>query len=496
VSVVGSSNGSTSNDTRLVAALFVRGLGLVFAIAFASLLVQVLGLYGTHGITPAVDHLALARERLGSLAVLRVPSWLWLFGASDAALRAVCWAGIACSLAVAAGWWPRVALLGAWSSYLSMCAVGPPFLSYQWDALLLESGLVGLFVATPGSRLGLWLARTLCIKLMFLSGIVKLRSGDPTWRDLSALSFHFWTQPLPAWPAEIADVLPAWLKSGLTAGTLAIELGSPLAIVGPRRLRLMAAAALAGLQVVIAATGTYGFFNLLSLLLCAALIDDAALVALCPVRFRRALAKLGAAEPAVRFARARRAVHDGLAAALLAASVATALDRVVPLPDAAQDALALLAPLRSINSYGLFAVMTTERREIALEGSADGVHWKRYEFAWKPGALDRRPRFATPHMPRLDWQMWFAALGSCQRQPWLHAFLARVLEGRPEVLGLLASNPFPDAPPRYLRTPQAQYRFAPHGGFWHGQWWVSDPIEDYCPEVELRNGRLVRASTP
>ena len=476
-------------ETRVVATFFVRGLGLVFAIAFASLLVQVVGLYGKHGIVPAADYLALAQERLESRAVLRVPSWLWLFGASDAALRGVCWAGIACSLVVALGRWPRVALFGAWSLYLSLCAVGQPFLSYQWDALLLESGLVGMFVATPGSQIGVWLARALCIKLMLLSGLVKLRSGDPTWRDLTALSFHFWTQPLPTWTAVLADVLPDGVKKAATAATLAIELGSPLAIAGPRRLRLVAAAALAGLQLVIAATGTYGFFNMLALLLCAALLDDAALLALCPVRLRALLTKSEPTSAPVRFERARRSVFVGLAALVFAASLATALERTAPLPDAIGDALGLLAPLRSINSYGLFAVMTTERREIAIEGSADGVHWKRYEFPWKPGPLDRRPTFATPHMPRLDWQMWFAALGSCQRQPWLHAFLARILEGRPEVLGLLAHDPFPNAPPRYLRTPEAQYRFSHQ----HGQWWVREPIEDYCPEVELRDGMLIRA---
>jgi lipase maturation factor 1 len=480
--------------TELVSALFVRGLGVVFGVAFASLLVQVVGLIGARGVLPAVELVDGVRERLGAAGVLRLPCWFWWTGASDSILSVACAIGMVCSLAVASGRWARVGLFGAWSLYLSFCSVGGAFFSYQWDMLLLECGLVGLFVATPGSPIGLWLARVLCFKLMWLSGLVKLTSGDPTWRDLSALSFHWWTQPLPAWPAVLLSQLPRAAQSAMTFSALAIELVAPFAIFGPRPARLGAAAALAALQVMIAATGSYGFFNLLSLLLCAALLDDDALLRSCPERMRGALAQLRRApgcEP--RFARVRRRAQLALASLLLAASIGVAVDAIVPLPAALGNTLDLLAPLRSVNRYGLFAVMTTERREIALEGSLDGVDWRRYEFPWKPDALDRRPRFATPHMPRLDWQMWFAALGRCAQQRWLLRFMERVLEGSPDVLGLLARDPFPDGPPRYLRTPQAQYRFAPGAAWLRGQWWVREPIEPYCPPVALREGRLVPA---
>ena len=144
-------------------------------------------------------------------------------------------------------------------------------------------------------------------------------------------------------------------------------------------------------------------------------------------------------------------------------------------------------------AYGLFAVMTTERREIAIEGSLDGGEWRRYQFRWKPDALDRRPRFTPFHMPRLDWQMWFAALGRCQRQHWLLAMFERLLKGEPSVLGLFAHNPFPRTAPRYLRTPSASYHFAPDAGWLKGEWWVSEPSPEYCPPVALRGGRLVAA---
>ena len=121
--------------------------------------------------------------------------------------------------------------------------------------------------------------------------------------------------------------------------------------------------------------------------------------------------------------------------------------------------LRAVAPLRSVNGYGLFRVMTTERLEIVIEGSRDSVHWLEYEFRWQPGAVSRRPRFVAPHQPRLDWQMWFAALDPEGAEPWLAGLVRGLLEGRPQVLSLLGPNPFPDAPPRYLRLVSYRYRF-------------------------------------
>jgi lipase maturation factor 1 len=486
--------------TELVSELFVRGVGFTYAIAFASLAGQIIGLIGARGVEPAAELLSRIDQNTDGLSALDFPTWLWLTGASDHALRALCIAGALCSLLVIAWKLPRLALFAAWSLYLSLCSVGGVFLSYQWDTLLLETGIVGLFVATPRSRVGIWVARALCFKLMLLSGLVKLNSGDPTWRDLSAMSYHFWTQPLPAWPAVFANALPAAIKAAMTFTSLAIELVAPLFILAPRRARLISAGALALLQVVIAATGTYGFFNMLSLLLCASLLDDDALLKLVPARPRSA-----AQQPANRvtaeaapgdssgLARTRRGLNIGLAALFLLLSLCVSIRRYVPFPAVVHESLAVLAPLRSINRYGLFAVMTTERNEIAIEGSLDGVTWRAYELPWKPGRLDVMPSFATPHMPRLDWQLWFAALSSCERQAWFHELMKRLLEGSPDVLELFANQPFPERPPRFLRTPLAQYRFAPLTAVLHGQWWARKPIGHYCPTVMLRDGELVRA---
>ena len=425
--------------------------------------------------------MAFAREQLGASAPLALPTLLWITGASDGALHALCALGVLAALALIAGRGAGVAALVAWLAYLSLACVGDVFTNFQWDALLLEAGAVALFAASAEPRLGVWLARALLFKLMFLSGAVKLLSGDPTWRDLSALTYHYWTQPLPTPVAALAASLPQWTQRVSTAVTLAIELAAPWAMLGPRRVRLTSAGLLVGLQCLIALTGNYGFFNLLTLVLCASLLDDAELA---------------------RFSWLRRAARETrwrvplrVAAGTLAfASLVVALERVTPpgrFPTVLGLAVAPLQPLRSVNSYGLFAVMTTERPEIAIEGSVDGVTWLPYEFRWKPGALDRAPRFSAPHMPRVDWQMWFAALGSCQEEIWFQRFLLRLLEGSPPVTGLLASDPFPDAPPRYLRTTLWQYRFASGRA-----WWERSAERPYCPIVTLEDGHLTRAEIP
>jgi hypothetical protein len=279
-----------------------------------------------------------------------------------------------------------------------------------------------------------------------------------------------------------------------TAATLAIEIAAPCFAWGPRRLRLGAAAALSLLQLAIAATGSYGFFNVTALALCVLLLDDRALLALLPARLRGrfALERAGPAAPARRWMQAPAWV---LAAILVVPASALALARLrLPVPGFAGELARLLAPLRSVHSYGLFAVMTTERPEIVIEGSDDGERWREYAFRWKPGRLDRAPRFAGLHMPRLDWQMWFAALSRCDREPWFASFQRRLLEGSPTVLALLEDDPFGGRPPRRLRTRLYRYEWSsPDARRARGEWWTRTELRAHCPELVLRGGELWRA---
>jgi lipase maturation factor 1 len=481
---------------ELTRALFLRVLGLVSACAFASIWVQADGLIGSRGITPLRELLPFAISRLGPEAYWRLPTLLWI-DCSDATLHFLCALGFALGMALAiAARRPAFILALVWILYLSLASVGDVFLSYQWDTLLLETCFfsVGLAAsAHPPRRIALFLLRWLLFRLLFLSGMVKLLSGDESWRDLSALTYHYWTQPLPTWTSAYVNDLPVLVHQFTCAATLAIELVAPLGIFGPRRVRLVSCAAIVLLQLAIALTGNYGFFNLLTLALCIPLLDDRALRTLVPATLRQRLAAF-ASSPAIAPQPQRARVATTLLAAILfALTSGEALERLGAgflIPSRAEDLLSALAPLRTFNSYGLFAVMTKDRPEILIEGSADGLSWRPYEFRFKPGALDRRPRFTTPHMPRLDWQMWFAALGSCEREAWLHAFFRRLLEGDPIVLDLLATNPFPEAPPRYLRSTLWQYHFSPSTDRHHGAWWTRERVGPYCPTVTLEDGRL------
>jgi hypothetical protein len=385
---------------------------------------------------------------------------------------------------------PILALL--WALYLSLAVVGQVFLGYQWDALLLETGLLAVFLAPAGLRprltresppppLVVWLLRWLLFRLIFGSGVVKLASGDPTWRSLTALRYHYWTQPLPTWVGWYAAHLPAWFQTASGGVLFAVELLAPFLLFAPRRLRRLAFPPLVGLQVLIALTGNYAFFNLLAVTLCLFALEDDDL----PERWRARLPPLAAG--------ARpwwpKAVLYPVAAVIALVSGGELLSTLGVAPPAPVAALRrAVGPLWSINRYGLFAVMTTSRPEIIVEGSEDASTWRAYEFKWKPGDLTRRPAFVAPHQPRLDWQMWFAALGTCEDNPWFIRFLGRLLEGSPPVLALLARNPFPDRPPRFIRAELYDYTPTDLATLRReGTWWRREARGDYCPVLSAED---------
>ncbi|HLL53194.1 MAG TPA: lipase maturation factor family protein, partial [Myxococcaceae bacterium] len=451
--------------------LFLRLLAVVFCIAFASLWVQLPGLIGSGGIEPAAEMIAWLRG-VGDIGLGRIPSLFWL-GASDGVLHAACALGVVLSGLLFAGVAQRWVLLALWGLYLSFLPVSGPFLSYQWDILLLETALLSLAVAppdllprrsarTPARQGALFLPRFLLFKLMLLSGVVKLASGDESWWSLRALEYHYWTQPLPTPVAFLVNPLPPSFHRAGVLVMFVIELVLPFFVWGTRRMRRAAAVGFALLQVSIAASGNYGFFNLLTLILCVPLVDDRAWARLVP-RWR---GEEGVPSPPPPPAW-RRWGFGLFAGFVVAVSLAVSLQRFgLPrggLPGPLARGLGAVEAFASINAYGLFAVMTTERPEIEVEGSLDGVAWRPYLLRYKPGPPGRLPAFVAPHQPRLDWQMWFAALGACESNPWFLRFQARLLEGSRPVLRLLAENPFPEGPPRYVRTTLYQYRPAPGG---------------------------------
>ena len=403
----------------LVSWVFLRLFGAIYVAAFASLGVQILGLIGHDGILPVGEYFEAAHQALGNSAYRLLPSLFWL-NSSDTALFAGTVIGVVLGLLVVVDRWTRPALIGLFALYLSYVYAGQDFMSFQWDSLLLEVGFLAIFL-TGGSRIVVWLYRWLVFRYLFLAGVVKLLSGDPTWHDLTALEYHFWTQPLPTPLAWYAAQLPPWLLMGGTAATLVIELGTVFLIFLPRRLRAAAAFCVLLLQSLIVLTGNYNFFNLLTMLLCIFLFDDAALRRLIP-RWLESRAQSRAPLPG------RTATVIATALALIVVPVG--LNRIWQTIDAygiarARCCYRAVSPLQIVNPYGLFAVMTIARPEIVIEGSADGQDWREYVFRYKPGPLSSPPLWNIPHQPRLDWQMWFAALGGVRENPWMVILMRR-----------------------------------------------------------------------
>jgi predicted DCC family thiol-disulfide oxidoreductase YuxK len=418
--------------------LFLRLLAFAYLAAFVSLWVQVDGLIGPRGILPADRYLEWVRGQTGNERYWLVPTLAWL-SPGTGMLHFLCGAGAVVSLAVLLGIAPTLGLFLAWAFYLSLSSVGQIFLGYQWDALLLEAGLLAIFLSPPAWRLRFSAARRpsettrrlllwLLFRLMFSSGVVKLGSGDPAWRSLTALRYHYETQPLPTWLAWFFHQQPPSFQEVSCLFLFFVELAVPFLVFLPRHGKLVAFAFLVTLQILIALTGNYAFFNLLAVALCVLLIDDAAFFSLSS-RTKGGISLSSRRGETIR--RWPRAFLIPFAAVILFASTAqlalTILRSTGKIPRPAIAVVRWIEPLRSVNRYGLFAVMTTRRPEIVVEGSDDGRTWKEYEFRWKPGDVRRRPGFVAPHQPRLDWQMWFAALGSLEENPWFLNFLARLL---------------------------------------------------------------------
>ena len=498
---------------------FLRMLGLIYLIAFVSLWVQVDGLVGSNGMSPVSRFLPAVRQQLGPDAYFLLPTLCW-FDSSNAFLNFLCGGGVVLSLLLIFGIAPALLLAVLFVFYLSLTIAGQVFLNFQWDVLLLETGFLSIFfapwrlwprdliwwpgsappaTAAPVSRAGLFLLKFLLFKLMLLSGVVKLTSGDDSWgwlnqsfhwSALTALDYHYWSQPLPTVFAWWADKSPEWFKHFSVAFCLAVEIIVPFFIWAPRRPRLMAAGLIIFLQIIIALTGNYCFFNLLTIALCLLLIDDAAIGT-----SRRDIPASINGVPNASPARTGRALSKQLYSyAALAVIVVTlpintwlifsAFKPQSRPPGWLAKFYEQLEAFRIVNGYGLFRVMTKDRGEIVIEGSTDGVEWLPYEFKWKPGNVKRAPGWCAPHQPRLDWQMWFAALDAPEQNPWLVGLIVRLLEGSRDVTGLLAHDPFPDKPPHYIRAMFYRYRFTtPEERRQTGAWWKRQELREYLPTI-------------
>jgi len=474
----------------LAAWIVSKGVALCFFLAFLSLLPQVLGLYGKNGILSIRQFMLVLRGQSGPRRYYELPTLFW-FNNSDFFLNSLAILGLFASALAFLGVAFPLMMITAWVCYLSFVNSGQDFLGFQWDSLLLEIGVLAVFLVpwSPGwepwtlyepNPFIRWLFWLLLFKLMFLSGVVKLLSEDQSWRNLTALRFHYWTQPLPNPLAYFAAKAPlAWHKVSC-ALMFAMELFVPFLIFVPGKARWIGAGLLFFLQVLIWLTGNYAFFNLLTMVLCLFLLDDSFWRSFLPKAF-----PLLTAAPDTSF------LYQSLGLILLVLMLpihlfwfALAFFEKSRFITSALPIIRAIYNYRLNSSYGLFAVMTRERPELVLQGSHDLQTWKEYEFKYKPGRLEKAPPLVAPYHPRLDWQMWFAALGTFNQNLWLQNLMARIFLNSEDVLRLLKTNPFPEVP-TYLRLVKYQYRFSHFRTLREkGQWWEREFVGLYSPVFE------------
>src|SRR6266540_3633907 len=488
---------------------FLCALGLIYLIAFVSFWVQVDGLVGSNGMSPVSQFLPAAREQLGREAYSLLPTLCW-FNSSNVFLHFLCGGGVVLSLLLIFEIAQVLCLIALFVFYLSLTIAGQTFLRFYWDILLLETGFLSIFLAPwqlrpkrgrkpPVSRAALFLLKLLLFKLMVMSGVVKLTSGDDSWgwldhsfhwSALTALDYHYWSQPLPTIFAWWADKSPEWFKHFSVAFCLVVEIIVPFFIWAPRRPRLIAAGLMIFLQLVIALTGNYCFFNVLTIALCLLLIDDVVAAALWAAPHERAK-NVSAAFRITKRLQDQMCNYAATGVVIVTLPINAWLIFTAFKPDAdwPRPLVAIYGRLqlfRLVNGYGLFRVMTKDRDEIVIEGSADGIDWLPYEFKWKPGEVMRAPGWCAPHQPRLDWQMWFAALGSYRENPWFGRLIVKLLQGSQDVSRLLAKNPFPHDPPRYIRAMFYRYRFTTLREWREtGAWWKRRELREYLPALSV-----------
>jgi lipase maturation factor 1 len=495
--------------------IFLRGLGLIYFSAFYSLAFQIKGLIGPNGILPANVYL----QAVASLGIRRfwfAPTLLWI-SSGPHMLMGLCILGILASLLLAGNLWPRGMLVICFLCFLSFVSAAQDFSGYQSDGMLLEAGFLSLFLAPSGFRprwgehslplrASLFLLQWEWFRIYFQSGMVKLLSGDPEWRNLTAMDEYYQNGPLPTWVGWYLQHLPHWFHWLSALGTLVLELGLVLMMFLPRRFRIIISFIATGWQIGVILSANYTFLNYLVLLLGILLLDDRFLARFFRGRFRPGFKQemAGTSEPSPSQPEPRLLHRIAVAFSsvmllwIFYATTAQFIWMLWPSAPFPRAPVAVLDPFRIANRYGLFAVMTRGRYEIEFQGSNDGEIWTAYPFRYKPQALNEPPGIYAPYQPRFDWNLWFASLGNWRDNMFVASTEERLLNNDPDVVALFQSNPFPNSPPQQIRAVLWQYWFTTMAERRStGNWWKREYLGTYAPTLtQSQDGRLLVLEWP
>jgi hypothetical protein len=474
-------------DYWLTRWLLQRSLAVIYLVGFVVAVNQFRPLLGTHGLTPVPFFLQ-------RVSFWKTPSLFYLHY-SDGLAMAFAWIGVICSVLAVAGISERFGTpvstaiwFVMWLLYLSFVNVGQTWYSFGWETLLLEAGFLAIFLGARNVAppvIVIWMFRWVLFRLMFGAGLIKLR-GDPCWRDLTCLIYHYQSQPLPNPLSWYFNRLPAWIdKAGVLFNHLA-ELVAPFGYLVPfRPIRYTAGIITIAFQGMLILSGNLSWLNWITIVIAFACFDDRILSRVLPVH-------PGPLEPLA-------LPHQLAVTALVLLVGALSIPPVVNMFSRRQLMNASFEPLHLVNTYGAFGSISRDRYEVILEGTTDtaitpATAWKEYEFKAKPGDVARRPRIVAPYHLRLDWLMWFAALSRDYADPWIVPLVARLLQNDQPTLGLMSGNPFPDKAPVYIRARLYQYWFTtPEERTQTGHWWRRSLADEYLPPISLNMPRLIES---
>jgi hypothetical protein len=374
-----------------------------------------------------------------------------------------------------------------WAFYLSLVNVGQTFYGFGWEMILLETGFLAIFLGSNDTRppgIVVWLLLWVLFRIMFGAGMIKIRA-DACWRELTCMFYHYETQPLPNPLSWYFHHLPRWLHKASVLFNHFVELPIPWLYFAPAPLCYIAGGFTILFQIILILSGNLSWLNYVTIVLCIPCFDD---------KFLSRFFTLPAAIPTQ-----TSIVHQGLVIALALLILWLSIAPARNLFSRRQLMNASFEPLRLVNTYGAFGSVTRQRMEITIEGTnaefpGENAEWREYQFKGKPGAISRCPCIVSPYHYKLDWQMWFAAMSSHWVHPWFVRLIAKLLAGDKNVVGLMAYNPFPDAPPKFIRAQLYHYRFTLPGDS-SGNWWTRSWVAIYLPPTALSDLELARISS-